>query len=351
MKKDSPRIDHQGNHPERDLKNRKPRSILPSGGSLLFLTGLLCLQIGCSTTQLPSFSTAQNPHLLEDEAVLWNHSQIEEESLLASDDVYDDVDFDEYTTRILNDLLGSTPNFGPEYQVRIIQDPSPNAFAYPHGSIYLSSGLLSELTSEAQLAMVLAHEVAHVQKRHAIRQQRQRENKAIGATVLSAVAITALLVAEIDADHHGDWAEAEAYDFLGDLFLEIGDEALEVATWASIRGYGRKLEREADESAWWMLQRAGYDVEEASSLFDRLDDLAVSSSSTANYLYSNPRHLERRLRETKQWVTKHSAANPGAAFNYSTSTTFPDQVRRWLRTPEISESSHRAVQQTSLCVY
>ena len=195
-------------------------------GIVLLLTAGLLFQLGCSTTQLPSFSMAQSPHLLEDEAVLWSVAQEEEDHLLASDLVYDDPDFDQYTTAIIDDLVGPTARFDPEYRVRLIQDPAPNAFAYPHGSIYLSTGLLAELKTEAQLAMVLAHEVSHVQQRHAIRQQRQRKNKTVGITVVSAVAIAALLIAEVDAADDGHWARAESYGFFGDLFFEIGDEAL-----------------------------------------------------------------------------------------------------------------------------
>ena len=52
------------------------------------------------------------------------------------------------------------PNF--EYHYVALNDKTVNAFALPGGYIFITSGLLKKLTSEAQLASVLAHETAHV---------------------------------------------------------------------------------------------------------------------------------------------------------------------------------------------
>ena len=56
--------------------------------------------------------------------------------------------------------VSQKPNF--EYHYVALNDKMVNAFALPGGSIFITSGLLKKLTSEAQLASVLAHETAHV---------------------------------------------------------------------------------------------------------------------------------------------------------------------------------------------
>jgi predicted Zn-dependent protease len=48
------------------------------------------------------------------------------------------------------------------YTFRVLADPSPKAVAFPGGEIYVSTGLLSQIDTECQLAGVLAHEIAHV---------------------------------------------------------------------------------------------------------------------------------------------------------------------------------------------
>jgi predicted Zn-dependent protease len=60
------------------------------------------------------------------------------------------------------------------YAFRIATDPRPNAWSYSTGSVYVTTGLMSMLDNEAQLAFVLAHEVAHVEHRHVYMQARGR---------------------------------------------------------------------------------------------------------------------------------------------------------------------------------
>ena len=51
------------------------------------------------------------------------------------------------------------------WRFRVMNEPLPNAFALANGSIYVTTGLLSLLENEAQLASVLAHEETHVLNR------------------------------------------------------------------------------------------------------------------------------------------------------------------------------------------
>jgi len=54
------------------------------------------------------------------------------------------------------------------FQVHLLDDPAPNAFATLGGHIFVTQGLLAAVSSENALAMVLAHEMAHVKFRHPI---------------------------------------------------------------------------------------------------------------------------------------------------------------------------------------
>jgi tetratricopeptide (TPR) repeat protein len=52
------------------------------------------------------------------------------------------------------------------YAFRIVNDPRPDGWAFSTGSVYVTTGLMSMLDNEAQLAYVLAHEIGHVERRH-----------------------------------------------------------------------------------------------------------------------------------------------------------------------------------------
>ena len=71
----------------------------------------------------------------------------------------------------LQDLLQKlTPKSQSDisYHVQLLDDATPNAFATLGGQIFVTTGLIHKVESENGLAMVLAHEMAHVQHRHPI---------------------------------------------------------------------------------------------------------------------------------------------------------------------------------------
>ena len=78
---------------------------------------------------------------------------------------------DEFLQAYVNELGQSlVPKEAPAdlyFSFRVINDVTPNAFALPDGRVFVHSGLLSFVDNEAQLAMVLGHEIGHVLKKHA----------------------------------------------------------------------------------------------------------------------------------------------------------------------------------------
>ncbi|MDV3351943.1 M48 family metalloprotease [Leptothoe sp. LEGE 181152] len=59
------------------------------------------------------------------------------------------------------------------YTFQVIEDDGVNAFATLGGFVYLNTGLLQTADNEAQLASVIAYEIAHVDRRHAVQQLQQ----------------------------------------------------------------------------------------------------------------------------------------------------------------------------------
>ncbi|HEU4769997.1 MAG TPA: M48 family metallopeptidase, partial [Pyrinomonadaceae bacterium] len=73
------------------------------------------------------------------------------------------------------------------WRFRALRDPQPNAFALPNGSIYVTTGLMTLLDNESQLAAIIAHEVTHVMGRHTYLHNRSSRKKFLTMNVMSAV--------------------------------------------------------------------------------------------------------------------------------------------------------------------
>src|SRR5262245_59582575 len=75
----------------------------------------------------------------------------------------------EYVNRIGQNLVRNSDAKVP-FTIKVVEDDSINAFALPGGFFYVNTGLILAADEEAELAGVMAHEIAHVAARHATRQ-------------------------------------------------------------------------------------------------------------------------------------------------------------------------------------
>ena len=103
--------------------------------------------------------------------------------------VYHDEAMETYVNQVGRAMLPA--GAAPErvlWEFRVVRDPQANAFALPNGSIYVTTGLISKLEDEDQLAGVLAHEMTHVTDRHAYLAYRDYRRK---STIISIAAYAA----------------------------------------------------------------------------------------------------------------------------------------------------------------
>jgi predicted Zn-dependent protease len=269
------------------------------------LATLAAFLSACATTRLPPISAAGGGFQPEpDEIELWGDARDEEATLLEKVDVYEDEELDEYLAAIVERLNppGMAANPELEYRVRVIEDPSLNAFAYPHGSLYVHTGLLARVENEDQLATVLAHEMTHVENRHMLRFRRGVQNREIA---LGAVAIAASIWAATeswDEVGHGHWGKAAAIDLFSDLLIGLG---LELAMLAAVNGYGRDLENEADQGGFAKLGAAGYDLSQAPRVYEILQDDHGDESRLEVFFFGSHPNLASRVQSAKLWLGQH----------------------------------------------
>ena len=83
--------------------------------------------------------------------------------------LYDNPAMTAYVRRVGQSLTPFTHRRQLKYHFAILDTPVPNAFAAPGGYIYITRGLMAMMNSEAEMAVVLGHELGHVNARHSAR--------------------------------------------------------------------------------------------------------------------------------------------------------------------------------------
>ncbi len=206
------------------------------GAVLLF--SLSFLVAACATTSLPPVTKDFKPE--EDEKRLWLRSEEEEKALNRSGVIYRDEELEAYLNGVAKKLQPPEVYAHIPFKVRVIKNHLLNAFVFPNGAVYIHTGLLARMDNEAQLATLLAHEMTHATHRHLVKQFRDIKNK------------TAFL-ATIQAGTAGLGVYGTLPIFLGTI--------------ASVRGYSREHEAEADTEGFRRMVNANYDPAEAPKLF------------------------------------------------------------------------------------
>lgn len=234
----------------------------------LFLAGALC---GCASVSPLTLMGGED--LAADEKRLWNRSIEEAKRLDESGQLYRDDGLHRYVNQVADTILPDEIRQRKDLQIklRVIKNPLLNAFALSHGAIYLHTGILAKMDNEAQLATLIAHELTHVTHRHPLQHSRTVQNISTGLAMLQVAALPAGI-----------------YGPLVGLLGALG------AT-ASVSGYSRSMESEADTVGLRLTMRAGYDPRESPKLFEYLQkDLLERKIDEPFFFGSHPKLEDRK---------------------------------------------------------
>lgn len=180
----------------------------------------------------------------------------------------EDPALQEYVQRVGAQLAAESERPGLPWQFRVVEDPTPNAFALPGGFIFLTRGMMNVMESEAELAAVLGHEIGHVTARHSVSQLSRAQLAQLGLGIGSILFPGA-------AQSFGGLAQTG----MQLLFLR----------------YGRDAERQADELGFRYALREGFEVREMDDIFATLMRIGEASgrSELPSWLSSHPAEPER----------------------------------------------------------
>ena len=165
------------------------------------------------------------------------------------------------------------------YHFGVLDSSEINAFAAPGGYIFITTGALIKMDNEAQLAVVLAHEIAHIVKRHVVKELSIRgdEGSAVGG------------IASLIGGATGSFRVA---------FEQTLDDAADILF---NRGYKAKDEIEADEIGVLLASVAGYDP---SALKEFLNNVKSFEREDKTYKGEHP-IFEVRMREINETLEAH----------------------------------------------
>ncbi|MGO9588565.1 MAG: M48 family metallopeptidase [Candidatus Acidiferrales bacterium] len=157
----------------------------------------------------------------------------------------DDPVVDEYVNRIGQNLVRNSDARVP-FTIKVIDSDTVNAFALPGGFFYVNAGLITHADEEAELAGVMAHEIAHVCARHGTKQ-------ATKGDIVQLASIPAMIFIPYS------WAGYAIY------------QGMNFAIPLTFLKFSRNDEREADYLGTQYMYKAGYDPNAFVAFFEKVE--------------------------------------------------------------------------------
>lgn len=208
--------------------------------------------------------------------------------LLGASKLHPDPALQQYVNKVGVYLASQSGRPDLPWTFAVLDTPDLNAFAIPGGYVFISSGLLSNLSSEAELAAVLSHEIVHITERHHLREI-ERQNS---VSLLSTIASTA---AEYQQQHNTYRPSAKSYQN-----RQIAEKVLSAGHQLYTKGLSRDDEIAADAMAVRLCAMAGYDPYALAAVMQKLDSVNQQNSELGLLLATHPAPADRLAQLEKQ---------------------------------------------------
>ena len=183
--------------------------------------------------------------------------------VLANYDLSTNTKLQKYVTMVGQTVAAYSERPSLDWHFIVLDSDVVNAFAAPGGYVFITTGALGQMSSEAELASVLGHEIAHVNEKH----------------VLQAVKRGNVVSATLDFAADGV-ANGGITDEMGEKIGQLAFDKLFTS------GFSRKDELEADETGVELAASAGYRSAAYLNFLKSLERLAGSNSSAFKQLGS-----------------------------------------------------------------
>jgi predicted Zn-dependent protease len=231
--------------------------------------------------------------------------QIESQIKLINDPVVT-----EYVNRVGQNLVRNSDAQVP-FTIKVIDSDTINAMALPGGFFYVNSGLILAADEEAEMAGVMAHEIAHVAACHYGREMTR-------ANLLQMASIPLI--------------------FVGGVIGYAGYEASGLAIPMTFLKFSRGFEAEADYLGVEYMYRAGYDPSAFVSFFEKVQAMEKKKPGTLSKAFDTHPQTPDRIEKTQEEIRKILPSKP----QYVVTTSEFDEVKARLAS---IENRHKVLDQ------
>ena len=169
-------------------------------------------------------------------------------AVIASIGLYPDPVWQRYIQQFGARIAATSERPNLPWTFRVVDDPAVNAFAIPGGFVYVTRGLLAHMTSEAELASVVGHEIGHVTARHTVAEMSKQQLIGLGLAV-------------------GSMASSQVAKYAGTANQALGILYLK---------FSRDDESQADQLGLRYMRRASYDPRQMPEVFRMLERLSAA---------------------------------------------------------------------------
>ena len=210
--------------------------------------------------------------------------QVEQTSKLITDPA-----ITEYVNRVGQNLVRNSDSQVP-FIIKVVDSDDVNAFALPGGFFYVDSGLILAADNEAELAGVMAHEIAHVAACHAARENTRGQLMNLASIPLI---------------------------FVGGGIGYAGYEAAGLALPLTFLKFSRGFESEADYLGVQYLYKSGYDPQAFTAFFEKIENMEKKKPGTLAKAFATHPQTPDRIEKTQKEI--NTLLPPRAEYKVDTS--------------------------------
>jgi beta-barrel assembly-enhancing protease len=203
--------------------------------------------------------------------------------------IIDDPIIAEYVNRVGQNLVRNSDAKVP-FTIKVLDSEEVNAFALPGGFFFVNSGLMLKAESEAELAGVMAHEIAHVAARHGTKQ-------ATKGQIINYATIPLIFM--------GGWT---GYAIR---------QGASVAIPLGFLKFTQTMESEADYLGLQYLYKSGYDPTAFVDFFEKIQSLEKKKPGTLAKIFSSHPPTDNRIKAAQDEIQKILKAKPEYVVNTS----------------------------------
>jgi beta-barrel assembly-enhancing protease len=203
--------------------------------------------------------------------------------------IIDDPVIAEYVNRVGQNIVRNSDAKVP-FTIKVLDTEEINAFALPGGFFFVNSGLILKADNEAELAGVMAHEIAHVAARHGTKQATKADLIQIGTIPLI---------------------------FMGGWTGYAIRQGMNLAIPMGFLTFSRAAEREADHLGLQYLYKAGYDPTAFVDFFEKIETLEKKKPGTIAKVFSTHPMNDDRIKAAQDEIQKDLNPKPEYVVNTS----------------------------------